>query len=183
MNFLLNINKTILLLILVCFLSGCGGNSKVIYDIDEIQQSIKNYSFNNLDLIELDYDTIDATTIIVDSLSFGSRDILTNETKSSQRILCYSMDDGTLINIVLGELPKELKSSKDIITLYTDDLKNISANTDYSNKSAVNVDSTVFLMNNILINTVAINTQNDLNTLAVVSFKEELVKYLSTFSK
>ena len=106
--------------------------------------------------------------------------LVDEEGLSTQRILCYSMDDGTQINVILGYLFFEGKTEKNMITLYNDDLKSIGQPYSDDLKLSTHAVSSVFLLENILINILSVNVDTELDTLSIILFKEEFIQLLNS---
>lgn len=156
-------------------------NSKLnSYNLDEIYNKIKYGNFSDAKLVDdLDYDKINKTLIIVGEQSFGKRETLSDEEgNSSQRFLNFFMDNGTQITVILGELSIGENIEKNMITDYTDDYKNVRS----EKEREVHLDSSVFSINNIIINVVCINIENELDTIRVIKFKEEFVKFINSIT-
>lgn len=103
---------------------------------------------------------------------------VSEEGNSSQRFLNFFMDNGTQITVILGELSIGENIEKNMITDYTDDYKNVSS----EKEREVHLDSSVFSINNIIINVVCINIENELDTIRVIKFKEEFVKFINSIT-
>ncbi|MEG1993635.1 MAG: hypothetical protein RR048_01870 [Oscillospiraceae bacterium] len=81
--------------------------------------------------------------------------------------------------IVLGSISIENSNVNDMVTLYSDSLKAIGLPENNEINISNHIDSRVFLLGNIVINTVGINLNNNLDELSVITFNEELVKLLN----
>lgn len=179
-------NKIIILISFCLILYGCNiGNrtksNKNFYDIDDIYTKITEANFSNVKLVELDYDKINQTTIIIGDQGFGNRDLLVdNKGLSTQRILCYSMDDGTQINVILGYISIDGSSDKDMLISYTDSLKSIGQSSSNTSRFPIHVDSSVYLLENILINILSVNSERELDTLSIIKFNEEFIRFIDT---
>ncbi len=89
------------------------------YNLDEVYELIKLNKFSNVNMYDLDYDKLNETQIIVGQQSFGTRDMLTNqEGKSTQRFLKYSMDDGTELTVIIGELSTDIINKHTILMIW-----------------------------------------------------------------
>lgn len=146
--------------------------------IDDLYNAIESFEFNDIDLIALNYEQINSTTIIIGKQAFGSRDYLTeNNGESTQRILCYEAKDGTQIIITLGKIITDKNINDNMISLYSDNLKNIGlsyANINYES----HIDSSIYLFDNIIVNVVSVNLNNTLDDQLIIKFKENLIEYI-----
>lgn len=180
------LNCYFLLFLIILFIAGCSANDKPeknLINIDDTYKIIKNHSFDDSNLLDLNYDEINKTKIIVGKQAFGSRDTLSNEHDvSTQRILCYRLGDSTQITVVLGELPSNVRMDNNMITFYADSLKGISLSENNNIDITNHIDSSTFLFGNLVINGVCTNFDRELDSLKTASFREALVSVLQKAS-
>lgn len=177
---------TIVLVILICLvlITGCTGedssNNKRI-SIDDTFEKIKVTKFQDFTLSDLNYEKINKTKIFINNEFIGKREYLVDEDgNSSQRLLQFTSKDGTSISIILGKLKEEESIEDDTLTVYADGLKNIGLK-DKENPENISIhsDSTVYSINNLLINVLSINVNSELDIEKVIKFKEQLIESLN----
>ena len=168
----------LVLIVLISLLYSFNNNSQTI-SIDDLYNQIKNSQFENLELMDLNYEQINKTNIIVGEQGFGFRDILIDDrSESTQRILCYQAKDGTQITVVLGEIITNKSIENNMISLYSDNLRSIGlSDSAISSMNLIShIDSSIYLFDNIIVNVVSVNTTNQLDDVLVTTFKEKLVE-------
>lgn len=174
-------NKKILLvfflLILTTLIVLCNNGSKEDskLSLDELYDELVNISFTNATQLGLNYGSINDTLIYIGEQGLGTRDTIAyGDGTSSQRIICYNLNDGTNVNITIGDV--EINNKNNIATFYQDELKNIGLEEGITFSN--NVDSTVYIVDSFIINIVFSNTEEPIDVIEVAKFKEEFVGFI-----
>lgn len=169
-----------ILAIIALIISLCSFNNNVRrVSIDDLYNKIKNSEFDNIELIDLNYEQINKTNIYVGDQAFGFRDMLLDDnSESTQRILCYMANDGTQITIVLGKIITNKFIENNMVSVYSDNLRYIGLSDSDISSMDLNshVDSSIYLFDNIIVNVVSVNINNPLNDELVTKFNEKLVE-------